>query len=151
MTEVPNSFEQLKSLDRKALKRVYASGTCPNLDDLKGAAKGVVLDPKWFDYIRLWRGKHFSRSGAGEVKGKNILGIGLFSYQKYQFDVSIERSLFSDRNIAYINHDYPVNPAWVRRFHDEMVELHPGFYLACSHYSLNNSLRYMSYFAFDFR
>ena len=151
MAELPSNFEQLKKLDKKSLKQIHMAGTCPDLADLQGVAKGIVFDPNWFEYLRLWRGKAFGRSDSGEVQGKNILGVGLVSFRKYCFNVTIETSAFSDRRVAYINHDHDENPDWVRRFHDEMVELQPGFYLACSHYQLGDTLRYMSYFAFDFR
>lgn len=151
MNELPSNFEQLKRLDRRSLKAIHMTGCCPNLSDLHGIAKGTVLDPIWFEYLRLWRGKAFSKRTSGEVYGKNIVGIGLISLQKYDFDVRIVKSAFGDRQVAYLDHDQATNPGWVRRFHDEMVELHPGFYLACSHYKMGETLRYMSYFAFDFR
>lgn len=151
MTDLPSSFEQLMPLDRKTLRKIHEAGKCPDLNDIEGVAKGIILDPVWFECLRLWRGKAFSKSAAGDVEGKNILGVGLISFQRYRFNVTSGKSAFSDQRVAFLNHDHEENPDWVRRFHDEMVELQPGFYLACSHYKARDSLRYMSYFAFDFR
>lgn len=49
-----------------------------------------------------------------------------------------------------MDHDLPGNPGWVRRFHDEMVEMKPGLYLTSSHWKTAGRLRYLSYFAFSF-
>ena len=58
--------------------------------------------------------------------------------------------LFSDQKVLIINHDLSTNPSWVRRYHDEMVQIDPHIYLATSYYRMGEKLKFVSYFAFDF-
>lgn len=143
------SFDHLKQLSRAELKRIHQQGICPDPFDLNGTAKGIVLDPAWFERLHLWRGKVFHAS-EGVVGGFNRIGVGTFEYLRYRFYVTAEKSAFDNREVILINHDVPENPYWVRIFHDELVEIAPKLYLASSHLKVGKKLRYISYFAFDF-
>ena len=43
--------------------------------------------------------------------------------------------------------DHASNPPYVRRFHDELVEIEDGLYLATSHHRNGDDLRYLCHFA----
>lgn len=152
MTEssLPDSFDALARLDLPVLRHAHALGRCPDPGELNGVADGLILDPRWLERLRLWRGKVFTADGKDKSHGINRLGIGPFEFRRYRFHARKERSAFSDRDIVLLDHDLPENPLWVRIFHDELVEMRPGLYLTCSHVKLGGRLRYASYFAFDF-
>lgn len=143
-------FADLARLDRAGLAALHARGRCPEMAALEGKAEGLILDPRWLEPLRAWRGKVFSADRRGKVVGINRLGIGPFEYHRYRFEARRARSAFSDREVVLLDHDNPGNPGWVRAFHDELVGIGPGLYLCCSHLKVAGRLRYMSYFAFDF-
>ncbi|MDE2421292.1 MAG: hypothetical protein KGO49_08965 [Gammaproteobacteria bacterium] len=147
---LPDSFEALSALDLRRLRQVHSNGRCPDISDLNGIAEGLILDPSWFERMRIWRGKVFQLAGQDRISGINRLGIGPFEFRRYRFTARKTRSVFSDRDIILLDHDRSDNPWWVRRYHDELVEMRPGLYLTCSHLRINGQLRYVSYFAFDF-
>lgn len=148
---LPPSLEALARLDRQGLRKAHAQGRCPTPGDLDGIAEGLILDPAWFGKLRLWRGKVIHSNGPDHAQGFNRIGSGPFEFRRYRFNALQERSAFSDRDIVRLDHDLKDNPRWVRIFHDELVEIHPGLYLACSHLRLNEKLHYACYFALDFR
>ena len=79
--------------------------------------------------------------------GLNRLGVGPMEIRRYRFTARVARSLFSDRDVIFLDHDDPGNPASVRRFHDELVAIEEGLYLATSHYRTGERLRYLCHFA----
>ena len=91
------------------------------LAQLDGVAEGLILDPVWFERLRLWRGKVFHSDGWGQASGINRLGVGSFEFRRYQFNARKQRSAFSDRDIVLLDHNRPDNPWWVRAYHDELV------------------------------
>ncbi|MEN9429183.1 MAG: hypothetical protein RJA86_42 [Pseudomonadota bacterium] len=147
---LPSSFKALAQLDLRGLRAAHAHGRCPDPGELDGVAEGLILDPVWFERLRLWRGKVFHSDGWGQASGINRLGVGSFEFRRYQFNARKQRSAFSDRDIVLLDHNRPDNPWWVRAYHDELVEMRSGLYLTCSHLRINGQLRYTSYFAFDF-
>ena len=147
---LPDSFTELARLDLPGLRDAHARGRCPDPGELDGVAEGLILDPAWFERMRLWRGKVFRSEGWGQAGGINRLGIGPWEFQRYRFSARKARSAFDNREIVLLDHDRPDNPWWVRAYHDELVEMRPGLYLTCSHLRIRGRLRYASYFAFDF-
>ena len=147
---LPDSFEALAQLDRQGLREAHSRGACPEPGKLDGVAEGLILDPVWFERLRLWRGKVFHSDSKGRAFGQNRLGVGPFEFRRYQFKASKAQSAFSNRKVVILDHDLPGNPYWVRIFHDELVEMRPGLYLTCSHLRIGRRLQYASYFAFDF-
>lgn len=147
---LPDHLESLQQMSLSALKDAHDNGSCPALSQLHGIAKGVIIDPLWFKSMHLWRGKVFHSSSTGVTSGFNRMGIGSFEYLRYRFHAKIGQSAFSDRQVILLDHNLPENPYWVRLFHDELVEMRAGLYLASSHLKIGNSLKYVSYFAFDF-
>ncbi|NNG83327.1 hypothetical protein [Acinetobacter sp. ANC 5378] len=143
-------LEDLKTLNIKDLNQLFKIGTCPKIESLNGSAKGRVIKPVWFKRLNLWRGKVFNLSSTGELTGLNRLGIGQIETQRYQFNARTGKSLFSDQDVLIINHDLSANPNWVRRYHDEMVQIDTHIYLATSYYRVGKKLKFVSYFAFDF-
>lgn len=147
---LPDSLESLKSMTKKELESAHVHGRCPDIASLNGMAKGVILDPLWFEALHLWRGKIFHLPLNGNPNGFNRLGIGSFEYLRYRFNATVGKSAFGERDVILLDHDLPENPYWVRLFHDELVEMRKGLYLASSHVKIGKKLRYISYFAFDF-
>ena len=49
--------------------------------------------------------------------------------------------------MIFLDHDNPSNPERVRRFHDELVRIEDGLYLATSHYRTGDELGYLCHFA----
>ncbi len=143
-------LEDLKTLNIKELNQLFKTGTCPKIESLNGSAKGMVIKPVWFQRLNLWRGKVFNLSSTEELTGLNRLGIGQIETQRYQFNAHIGKSLFSDQDVLIINHNLSANPNWVRRYHDEMVQIDTDLYLATSYYRVGKKLKFVSYFAFDF-
>lgn len=146
---LPTSFQQLKTMDLPALRAAHEQGRCPELSALDGVADGLILDPVWFEKMRLWRGKIF-KCDADKTTGINRLGVGRFEFTRYRFVARKTQSAFSHRQVILLDHNQKENPWWVRRYHDELVEMRSGLYLTCSHLRINGQLRYASYFAFDF-
>ncbi len=144
-----HELEDLKSLSIEDLDQLFNNGQCPNLKSLEGIAKGLVIHPAWFARLKLWRGKVFQISSSTELTGLNRLGLGRLEIQRYPFNARIGKSLFSDRPVLIINHNLSANPYWVRRYHDEMVQIDSHIYLATSHYKMGKKLKFVSYFAFD--
>ncbi|OTG77106.1 hypothetical protein B9T26_00555 [Acinetobacter sp. ANC 4169] len=109
----------------------------------------MVIQLAWFARLKLWRGKVFQISTGGELTGLNRLEVGKLEIQRYSFKAQIGKSLFNDQPVLIINHNLANNPLWVRRYHDEMVQISSHIYLATSHYKIGNKLKFVSYFAFD--
>lgn len=147
----PVSLLDLSRLGRTTLENLHAKGACPDTNSLVGIAEGVILPRGGVERLRIWRGKVFHREEDGLAGGHNRLGVGLFEFRRYRFIASRKRSVFSDRDVVFIDHDLPGNPRLVRRFHDELIEITPGLYLASSHLRVSGDLRYMSHFALDLR
>ena len=106
-----------------------------------------MLTSPVFRELRLWRGKVFSTSESGEVTGLNRIGVGPMEVRRYRFTARVGRSLFSDRDVLLLDHDTAANPPYIRRFHDELVRVDDGLYLATSHYRVRDELRLLCYFA----
>jgi len=104
--------------------------------------------------LRIWRGKHFDEAVAGnDVKagrGKNRVGFGPYELLRYRFEARVARSIFEDRMILELDHDFDDNPGWVRRFHDEVVKVSPGLFVATTHWRLRGRLIHLGYFALAF-
>lgn len=145
-----NNLEDFLTLSSDELKQLFSQGKTPDTALLHGMAKGLVVKPNWFKKMNLWRGKVFNQSASGAVSGFNRIGLGSLEILRYNFTAEIGKSRFSDQNLLIINHNLPKNPKWVRQFHDEMVEVKPGIYLATSHYKKRNKLELVSYFVLDF-
>lgn len=142
---------KLNNLKTNELKSRFDLGKCPDLKALNGIAQGIIITPKWFKILNIWRGKVFHHSQSGEVFGFNRIGIGSLEILKYHFTTRLEQSLFDNKKVLIIDHNHLQNPKWVRRYHDEAIEIAPHVYLAKSYYPRNGKLRLVSYFVLDFR
>jgi len=142
---------RLASLRGTNLRELHAKGICPPVKDLHGAIDGIVLNGRLgaplIRELGLWRGKVFDRDEHGTVTGLNRLGVGPIEIRRYRFTARVAPSLFDDRDVVLLDHDRPENPAKVRRFHDELVEIEQGLYLATSHYRTGEDLKYLCHFA----
>ncbi len=151
MSTTPRS--RLATLRWQDLRALHAQGTTPSLDELNGTIDGAVLNgqlgrPLVRD-LRLWRGKLFERDTHGAVVGFNRLGLGPIEIKRFQFTARVAQSLFSEREVVFLDHDNANNPGYVRRFHDELVAIEEGLYLATSHYRDGERLRFLCHFALD--
>lgn len=110
----------------------------PDLHDLDGTLDGVVLNGSLslpgVRSLRLWRGKVFHTSTTGSVRGKNRLGIGPAEAHAFTFEARIAPSRFAERDVLLLDHENDSNPLAVQLFHDELVQVDDGLYLATSHY-----------------
>jgi len=142
---------RLASLRGADLRDLHAKGTCPAVEDLRGVIDGIVLTGRLgAPFVRglgLWRGKVFERDEHGAVTGLNRLGVGPIEIRRYRFTARVAPSRFDDREVVFLDHDRTENPARIRRFHDELVEIEPGLYLATSHYRTGDDLSYLCHFA----
>lgn len=142
---------RLASLRDAELRQLHANGICPHAADLYGEMDGAVLTgplaAPLVRPLRLWRGKVFDHDSNGTVTGRNRLGIGPLEIRRYRFTARVAPSLFDDREVVFLDHDRPENPPRIRRFHDELVEIEPGLYLATSHYRTGEDLEYLCHFA----
>lgn len=143
----PLTLTALSGQTNSSLRALHEQGTCPDLNRFDSDANGLILGPGLLARLNIWRGKRFVRASNGDVGGYNRLAIGPLEVRRYRFVARIGRSAFSQRQVLLLDHDNADNPAWVRAFHDEMVELHPGLYLASSHQWVKSKLRFRSYFA----
>lgn len=149
MSTSPRS--RLATLRGQDLRALHAGGSIPSLDELNGSIDGAVINgqlgrPLVRD-LRLWRGKLFERHDHGTVTGLNRLGLGPLEVKRFRFTARVAQSLFSDREVVFLDHDNAHNPGSVRRFHDELVAIDEGLYLATSHYRNGEGLRYLCHFA----
>lgn len=142
---------RLASLRGADLSELHAAGTCPRVEDLHGPVDGVVLTGRLggplLRRLGLWRGKLFELDQRGSVTGLNRLGVGPIEIRRFRFTARVAPSLFGDREVVFLDHDRPENPSYVRRFHDELVEIEPGLYLATSHHRRGGELEYVCHFA----
>lgn len=147
---VTSSAERLATLRGADFRLLHTEGTAPSLESLDGVIDGTVLNGQLgrplVRELRLWRGKVFEHD-AGTVAGLNRLGLGPLEVRRYRFEARIAGSLFSDREVLLLDHDEPANPPYVRRFHDELVEVEEGLYVATSHHWSGDRLRYLCHFA----
>lgn len=137
---------RLAALRRADLRALHASGSCPDPTDLHGAIDGSVLTDPVMRELRIWRGKVFENVD-GSVSGLNRIGLGPLEIRRYRFTAHVGTSLFGDRDVVLLDHDNDANPPYIRRFHDELVHIDTGLYLATSHYRVNGGLRYLCHFA----
>lgn len=149
MSSLPRS--RLAALRGQDLRALHAQGTVPSLDELRGSIDGAVLNGRLGQPLvrdlRLWRGKVFERDTNDAVTGFNRVGIGPLEIGRFQFTARVAQSLFSDREVVFLDHDNANNPGYVRRFHDELVSIDEGLYLATSHYRDGERLRFLCHFA----
>ncbi|GAA4807930.1 hypothetical protein ACFQ0K_02500 [Nocardioides caeni] len=149
MSTSPRS--RLATLRGQDLRALHAGGSVPSLDELSGSIDGAVLNgglgrPLVRD-LRPWRGKLFEPDDHGTVTGFNRLGVGPLEVKRFRFTARVAKSLFSDRDVVFLDHDNANNPGYIRRFHDELVAIDEGLYLATSHYRDGERLRYLCHFA----
>ena len=149
MSTSPHS--RLATLRGQDLRALHAQGSAPSLDELNGSIDGAVLNgqlgrPLVRD-LHLWRGKLFEHDKHNAVTGLNRLGVGPLEIKRFQFAARVAQSLFSDREVVFLDHDNDNNPGYVRRFHDELVAIDQGLYLVTSHYRDGDRLRYLCHFA----
>ncbi|MCR1785499.1 hypothetical protein KVF89_23375 [Nocardioides carbamazepini] len=141
---------RLNALRGTDLDDLHRAGVCPAPGELAGTMDGAVLTGSLalvgVRSLGIWRGKIFDEQ-AGEVSGINRLGIGPVEVRRYRFTARRATSLFSDREVLCLDHDSPENPDRIRRFHDELVRIEPGLYLATSHCRYGQELRLLAYFA----
>lgn len=146
----PPPAARLRALRGRDLEALHLSGQCPDPDELGGLMGGAVLTGKLalpgIRSLRVWRGKAFDRRG-GEIGGLNRLGLGPIETRRYRFVVRRGTSRFADRDVLLLDHDHPGNPDWIRRFHDELVRVEPGLFLATSHHRYGDGLRFLAHFA----
>ncbi|KRB72694.1 hypothetical protein ASE01_21800 [Nocardioides sp. Root190] len=149
MSASPRS--RLAALRGQDLRALHATGSVPDLSQLDTRMDGVVLNGHLgrplVRNLRLWRGKVFERDQDGAVTGLNRLGLGPVELRHYRFTARTTPSLFGDRSVVLLDHDNDSNPASVRRFHDELVAIDDGLWLATSHYRDGDRLRYLCHFA----
>jgi hypothetical protein len=144
MTHSP--MARLTALRGANLHDLQATGTCPSPEHLQGVIDGLVLTSPVMRGLRLWRGKVFETGAGRQVTGLNRLGVGPVEVRRYGFTALVGPSLFSDREVLLLDHDHPANPSYIRRFHDELVQIDEGLYLATSHYRVSARLRYVCHF-----
>jgi hypothetical protein len=147
----PTPAARLESLRGADLRAQHANGTTPDPTELTGVIDGAVLTGRLslpiVCEIGLWRGKVFDRDEHGTVVGLNRLGVWPVEIRRYRFTARVAQSLFGDRDVIFLDHDDPGNPAYVRRFHDELVAIDEGLYLATSHHRTGEHFRYLCHFA----
>ena len=128
------------------LRNLHSSGWCPVPQRLTGVAEGLVLTQA-ASQARIWRGKVFDRGPGNTVIGLNRIGLGSLESWRYRFTARIGRSLFADRDVLLLDHYNQDNPFYVRRFHDELVQIDQQRFLATSHYRWRGQWRFLCYFA----
>ena len=128
------------------LHSLHRAGWCPLPQRLTGAADGLVLSPA-APVARLWRGKVFDSGPGNTVSGLNRIGLGSIELRRYRFTARTSRSLFADRDVLILDHDRPNNPSYIRRFHDELVQIDAERFLATSHYRVQDRWRFLCFFA----
>jgi len=141
------ALDDLAGLKRDRLTELHSSGECPDLAVLQGRAGGIVLTVPVVRGLRLWRGKVFTSTPEGGVGGLNRLGAANWETLRCAFVARIGESRFADRQVVLLDHDQPGNPPYIRRFHDEMVQLSDTLFLATSHIRALGQLRYVCHFA----
>jgi hypothetical protein len=133
------------------LPYLHSAGSCPDAAALTGVLDGAVLTVSLaapgVRGLRLWRGKVFDDRTSGVASGLNRLGAGPWETRRYRFTARRAQSLFSERDVLFLDHDRSDNPSYIRRFHDELVHVADGLYLATSHYRVGGGLRLLAYFA----
>ena len=150
MNDIKAQFKELAALDRAGLEARHQQGVLPQLAELQGLAQGRVFNLPRLSPFRLWRGKYFRHGPDGQVEGLNRIGLAGLELRRYRFVARVADSLFSDREVLLLDHDLPGNPPRYRAFHDELVQLEPGLYLASSHIRKAGKLRYVCHFALAF-
>ena len=145
----------LARLSVQQLATLHEAGTTPRLHELDGTLDGRVLNGTLghpvLRPLRLWRGKVFDRRDDGTVSGFNRLGLGPAEVRRFRFHARLAPSQFGDREVVVLDHDNEDNPQVVRRFHDELVQVGDGLFLATSHHGTRPGsppgLRFLCHFA----
>ncbi|SHU55459.1 Uncharacterised protein [Mycobacteroides abscessus subsp. abscessus] len=140
---VDQRFADLLGID---LAGMHGRGHCPTPQQLTGIADGLVLPPATV-VAGLWRGKVFSHGPDDTVTGMNRIGVGKLELHRYRFTARVSKSLFADRDVVLLDHDNPANPPYIRRFHDELVQIDRQRFIATSHYWWHGRWRFVCFFA----
>lgn len=141
------TVDRLRTLSPAELGALHETGVCPAPEELLGTLDGEVLDTTLLRVLHPWKGKVVERDDTGIIGGRNRIGVGPLEIRRFRFTALVGRSLFGDRDVLLLDHDHAGNPAWVRRFHDELVRIEDGLYLATSHHGQAGELRRVAYFA----
>ena len=139
-------MHSLNALSYKELRELHLRGTCPQADAFNGVADGQILGGGLLSRLKIWRGKAFEMQTNGVPQGLNRIGVGPWEFRKYRFTAYVGRSAFSQRDVLLLDHDHDGNPAWVRSYHDELVQVGDNLYLATSHQKVNGKLAFRAYF-----
>lgn len=146
--------KRIAALRGTDLAGLHAAGTVPDLSVLDGVMDGAVLTGSLtlpgLRNVGLWRGKVLEQTSHGP-RGVNRLGVGSLELRRFHFAARVDTSHFGDREVVLLDHDNPANPDYVRRFHDELVQVDDGLFLATSHYRVADGLRELCYFALSTR
>lgn len=142
----PHAARRLETLSSHELKALHERGTCPDPGDLGGVMSGVVLASAVPRRLQPWRGKVLEQRASGEVIGLNRIAVGPTEILRYRFTATRARSAFGERDVVLLDHGTSTNPVWIRRFHDELVQIEPGLFLATSHYQAAGRLRLVAFF-----
>lgn len=146
---------RLAELARADLRALHREGTLPDLDRLDGVLDGAILNGSFaappLKQLRTWRGKVFTREDDGTIRGRNRLGLGPLEVRRLDFTARVAPSRFDDREVVLLDHEGQGNPMVVQRFHDELVQVDDGVFLATSHHRSDLGpdpvVRYLCHFA----
>lgn len=135
-----HGLDDLLTLDRATLGRLYAGAEVPSVAEVAGDLKGRMLATTvlhglgarlaraWASSGRFpWRGKSFAPSAAGS--GEGINRVVLDRFRLYRFETFIGPSRAGDFAALQLDYDLPENPFFIRPIKDEMRQLREGLYL----------------------
>lgn len=158
VSKTPSTIDALLTFDAPMLKQLYRSARVPRLLDVQGPLRSrmlvtPVVGGVWADGLRKlsrssrfpWQGKTFWPESELRGAGVNtVLGDRL---RMVRFDSFIGSSRAGDFDAIQLDYDRPSNPAWARRFRDELRELAPGLYLGQTYWLRDEGAKLLFYFA----
>jgi hypothetical protein len=158
-------LNDLARLSGAQLAQRYTVGTTPSdLRTLNGDPRGRMLAVRTLDsglarstLARIagarrfvWGGKSLRATTADQGRGINRVRLG-GRHALFPFVTRIGPSAVDGEPCVVLDYDLPDNPAFIRRIHDEVREVHPGLFLGPAMWKTAAEPVHVLWFALDTR
>ncbi len=156
------SLDELLDVGEGGLRALYAAGSVPRLEDIKGDLRGRMLGLQigggavakvgrllagrsWFP----WRGKSFSLLSSSPARGDGINRVFVDRNKWFRFETFVGKSRAGDFDAVQLDYDNKDNPFFIRAIKDEIREVRPGLYLGQAYIVTGTTECLALYFALE--
>ena len=146
MSAIRSNFEVLVYADGKLVGRMLAVRRVPST--LAGALRRFAASSAF-----VWEGKTFQASNELRGVGHNRVRIphALGRQNLFPFETFFGPSAIDGKRTLVLDYDLDVNPAYIRKIHDEIREVSPGLFLGPAMWKGGRDKFTVLWFALDAR